>query len=192
MDAVEALLAERAWSDLRVEDVMSAAGLTRTAFYRYFPDLEAVLLALLASVRAELADAANRWLLLDADPYEGIIEANTALARVWSQHRAVLAAFSDAATSGSRIQKAWHQMVDSFLEPVEKRFADLTRRRLISLEHPSETARALVWMNERYLFETFARGRAVSVEDAGATLSQVWSRVLFFASRQPPAAPPPG
>jgi len=181
MDAVERLLGDRPYADLRVEDVMAASGLTRTAFYRYFPDLESVLLALLASVRTELADAANRWLLLDTDPDGGILEANTALARVWSRHWALLLAFSDAATSGSRIQVAWHEMVESFLDPVERRFADLARRGLTSLEYPAETARALVWMNERYLFETFARNRDVSVEVAAATLAQTWRRVLFSA-----------
>lgn len=182
MDAVERLLADRPYVGLRVEDVMVATGLTRTAFYRYFPDLESVLLALLASIRTELADAANRWLLLDADPDEGILEANTALAKVWSRHRALLLAFSDAATSGSRIQVAWHEMVESFVEPVGRRFADLSRRGLISLDYPAETARALVWMTERYLFETFARNRSVSVDVAAATLAQTWRRVLFSAA----------
>jgi AcrR family transcriptional regulator len=158
---------------------MATSGMTRTAFYRYFPDLESVLLALLDSVRTELADAANRWLRLDADPDEGILEANTALAEVWSRHRALLLAFSDAATSGSRIQVAWHEMVESFLDPVERRFADLSRRGLTSLDYPAETARALVWMNERYLFETFARDRNVPVDVAAAALSQIWREVLF-------------
>jgi AcrR family transcriptional regulator len=179
MDAVEALLADRAYGDLRVEDVMAASGLTRTAFYRYFPDLESVLLALLESVSIELADAANRWLLLETDPDEGLLAANTGLAEVWSRHAALMLAFGDAATSGSRIQAAWHEMVESFYEPVERRFDDLTRRGRMSLVHPAETARALVWMNERYLFETFARNRDVSVEEAAATLAAIWRRVLF-------------
>jgi len=179
MDAVEALLADRPYADLRVEDVMAASGLTRTAFYRYFPDLESVLLALLASVRTEIADAANRWLLLETDPDAGILEAATGLAQVWSRHRFLLLAFSDAATSGSRIQGAWHELIESFLGPVERRFADLTQRGRTSLAHPAETARALVWMNERYLFETFARDRDVTIEVAAATLAEIWRSVLF-------------
>ena len=179
MDAVERLLGNRPYAELRVEDVMSVSGLTRTAFYRYFPDLESVLLALLASVRTELAEGANRWLLSGTDPHDGLFDAHRELARVWCRHRALMLAFGDAATTGSRIQAAWHDMVESFVEPVESRFAELRLSGLISLEHPAETARALVWMDERYLFETFARRRDVSVEVAAATLTQTWRRVLF-------------
>lgn len=179
MDAVEALLAERPYADMRVEDVMAASGLTRTAFYRYFPDMESVLLALLDTVRTEIAEAANRWLLPETDPDEGILEAATGLAEVWSRHRFLLLAFSDAATSGSRIQGAWHELIEAYLEPVERRFDDLTRRGRTSLAHPAETARALVWMNERYLFETFARNREVTIGEAAATLGDIWRSVLF-------------
>jgi AcrR family transcriptional regulator len=179
MDAVETLLAERPYAELRVEDVMAASGMTRTAFYRYFPDLESVLLALLARVGVEIAEAANKWLLLEADPDAGILEAATGLAEVWSRHWALLLAFSDAATSGSRVQVAWHELIESFLEPVERRFDDLARRGRTALAHPAETARALVWMNERYLFETFARNRSVTVEEAAATLGDIWRSVLF-------------
>lgn len=179
MDSVERLLGDRSYAELRVEDVMAASGLTRTAFYRYFPDLESVLLALLASVRTELAEAANRWLLSGSDPLDGLLDAHVELARVWSCHRALMLAFGDAATTGSRIQAAWHDMVESFLAPVESRFAELQASGLISLRQPAETARALVWMDERYLFETFARGRDVAVEVAAATLAQIWQQVLF-------------
>lgn len=179
MDAVETLLANRPYGDLRVEDVMAESGLTRTAFYRYFPDLESVLLALLETVRAEITEAANLWLQLDTDPDEGIHQAATGLARVWSRHRALLLAFSDAATSGSRVQEAWHELIDAFRAPVVRRFDDLIRRGRTSMTNPAETARALVWMNERYLFETFARNRDVTVDEAAATIGEIWRRVLF-------------
>jgi AcrR family transcriptional regulator len=182
LDAVERLLADRPYSELRVEDVMTASGLTRTAFYRYFPDLESVLLALLETVSAELMDAANLWLVLDTDPDEGLLTANRGLAEVWSRHRDLMLAFSDAGTSGSRIQLAWHEMVDSYLTPVERRIDDLIQRGLTSLSNPAETARALVWMDERYLFETFARNRDVSVDVAAETLARIWRRVLFSVS----------
>ena len=179
MDAAESLLANRAYAELRVEDVMAVSGLTRTAFYRYFPDMEAVMLALLGSVRIEFFEAANRWLVLDADPDRGLVEATTGLAEVWSRHRALLLALGDAATSGSRVQVAWHDVVESFIDPVERRFADLARRGRTTLTYPAETARALVWMMERYLYETFARDRDVSVEVAAATVADIWRSVLF-------------
>jgi AcrR family transcriptional regulator len=179
MDAVAMLLEQMPYEELRVEDVMAEAGLTRTAFYRYFPDLESVLLAWLAIIVVELEDAANRWLALDVDPDEGILAATTGLAEVWCRHGKLLKAVLDAATSGSRIQAAWREMVASFFAPVERRFADLARRGRISVTYPEETARALVWMCERYLSETFTRDLEVPVEVAGATLADIWRRVAL-------------
>jgi AcrR family transcriptional regulator len=179
MDAVETLLEQGRYDDLRIEDVMGEAGLTRTAFYRYFPDLESVLLAWLDIIRVEFEEAANRWLAVDEDPDAGILAATTGLADVWSRHRKLLKAILDAATSGSRIQVSWRAMVESFFAPVEQRFADLARRGRIAVTHPEETARALVWMCERYLSETFTQDLEVSVETAGVTLADIWRRVAL-------------
>lgn len=179
MDALEALLRDRPYEEVRVEDLMAAAGLTRTAFYRYFPDLEAVLLAWIEIIGAELNLAADRFLAFDVDPYEGLLEANTGLAEVWARHRKLLTAIFDAATSRSRVQLAWRQLVESFIEPVERRLKDLSRQGRTTLANEAETARALVWMNERYFFETFARDAAVPLETAAATLADIWRRVLF-------------
>lgn len=179
MDAVETLLDKVRYDQLRVEDVMAEAGLTRTAFYRYFPDMESVLLAWLGVIRVEFDEAANRWLALDVDPDQGILAATTGLAEVWSRHRKLLKAILDAATSGSRIQVSWHAMVESFFLPVEKRFGDLAKRGRIAVAYPEETARALVWMCERYLSETFTQDRKVSVHTAGVTLADIWRRVAL-------------
>jgi hypothetical protein len=118
---------------------------------------------------------------LDVDPDAGILAATTGLAEVWSRHRKLLKAILDAATSGSRIQTAWREMVASFFAPVERRFADLAGRGRISIAYPEETARALVWMCERYLSETFTLDLDVPIEVAGATLAGIWRRVALGA-----------
>ena len=179
MDAVEALLQNGSYEEVRVEDVMGTAGLTRTAFYRYFPELESVLLAWIEIIRGEFTEAANLWLSFDVDPDEGLLTAMTGLAEVWTRHAGLVRGIFDAATTGSRVQLAWRQLVESFLGPVQQRLDDLSRQGRISLPNTGETARALVWMTERYFFETIAREHAVSVEIASSTLADIWRRVLF-------------
>jgi AcrR family transcriptional regulator len=179
MAALETLLADRSYQEVRVEDVMAAAGLTRTAFYRYFPDLESVLLAWLEIVGEELKEAANLWLSAESDPEDGLLAATTALAEVWARHSAVLRGIFDAATTGSRIQRAWRELVAWYFRPVEERFEGLTRDGRTSLAHPAETARALVWMTERYLSESYTRDLGVPVEVAAATLADIWRRAVF-------------
>lgn len=179
MDALEVLLVSRSYQDVRVEDLMGAAGLTRTAFYRYFPDLESVLLAWVEIIGAEFREAANRFLSREVDPVEGLLAANLGLAHVWVRHRGLLRGVFDAATTGSRVQAAWRQLVESFIVPVEQRIDELARQGRTSLTDTEETARALVWMNERYFFETIARDLGVSAENAASTLADIWRRVLF-------------
>lgn len=182
MDAVEALLQTGSYQEVRVEDVMGAAGLTRTAFYRYFPDLESVMVAWIEILEAEFTDAANLWLSFDVDPEEGLLTGITGLAEVWVRHAGLIRGVFDAATTGSAVQLAWRGLVESFLGPVKLRLDDLSGRGLISLPHTAETARALVWMTERYFFETVARELSVPVETAASTLTDIWRRVLFSQS----------
>jgi TetR/AcrR family transcriptional regulator, ethionamide resistance regulator len=179
MDSLEALLASRSYEDVRVEDLMAAAGLTRTAFYRYFPDLDSVLLAWIEILGAEFGEAAERFLAFDVDPDEGLLAATTGLAEVWVRHRGLLRGIFDAATTGNRVQLAWRDLVESFLGPVARRLHDLAERGRTSIPNEEETARALVWMNERYYFETLARDVGVSAETAASTLADIWRRVIF-------------
>src|SRR5579872_2575214 len=117
MDSLEALLASRSYQDVRVEDLMGAAGLTRTAFYRYFPDLESVLLAWVEVIGGEFNEAADRFFSREADPVEGLLAANLGLAEVWVRHRGLLRGIFDASTTGSRVQLAWRRLVESFIVP---------------------------------------------------------------------------
>ena len=55
LDATEALFEERPFWELNVEDVMATAGLGRTAFYRYFHDLESVVVRLMGGTRRRAA-----------------------------------------------------------------------------------------------------------------------------------------
>ncbi len=65
LDATQALLEERSFHDVNVEDIMARAGLGRTAFYRYFPDLESVVSRLMGTLVEELRGASQTWLAAD-------------------------------------------------------------------------------------------------------------------------------
>jgi AcrR family transcriptional regulator len=179
LDATEALLTDRAFRDLSVEDVMARAGLTRTAFYRYFPDLEAVLLRQLLSAQGELRHAADLWLNKDVDPREGLFAAATALAEVFFRHGRLLLALADASAGSPDIEAAWRTAIQSFVAPVQARIEGLSREGLCQISDPAQTAIALVWMNERYLLETFGRGQGLPIPEAAQTLATIWRRTLF-------------
>ncbi|MDE3205336.1 MAG: TetR/AcrR family transcriptional regulator [Acidobacteriota bacterium] len=179
LDATEALLADRPFRDLSIEDVMTRAGLTRTAFYRYFPDLEAVLLRQLLHARGELGRAADLWLNIDVDPREGLLPAATALAEVFCQHGRLLLALADASAGSPDIEQAWHAAIQSFVAPVQARIEGLHQQGLCQIADPAQTAIALVWMNERYLLETYGRDQGLPIPEAAQTLATIWRRTLF-------------
>lgn len=180
LEATEALLADRAFRDLTIEEVMAHAGLSRTAFYRYFPDLEAVLVRQLLAIRDELGAAADLWLRDGADPRSGLLPAATGLAEVFCRHGRLLLALADASAGSPDIEEAWHAAIQSFVAPVRDRIAGLCTEGSCDLDDPAQTAVALVWMNERYLLETFGRGSGVSVEAAAQTVASIWRRTLFL------------
>jgi AcrR family transcriptional regulator len=179
LDATETLLGTDSFHALTVEDVMRAAGLTRTAFYRYFPDLESVLLRRMSELHAELAEAADVFLNLDATLEGALVAAHTGLAKVYQAHGRILLAFADAAGRGPEVERAWHETIDSFVAPVVARLEDLQAKGLAQIGDIEETARALVWLDERYLLETFGRQHQGEVEVAARVLSGIWQRVLF-------------
>jgi AcrR family transcriptional regulator len=175
LDAVEVLLADRSFHDLTVEDVMASTGLTRTAFYRYFPDLEALLVQRMSEVAVEIRAAADRWLEASRDPRTTIYDSALAMAEVYRRHGRLLLAYSDAATTGDRVGIAWRQTVDSFVTLCTDRIGSLG----VAVGNTEETARALVGMIERYLTDTYGRQRDVPVEVAAETITIIWARTLF-------------
>src|ERR1700730_8175141 len=65
LDAAEALLAERSFGALSVDDLMARTGMTRSSFYHYFGSLDEVAVALMRRVQGEMMDAAAPWLRTD-------------------------------------------------------------------------------------------------------------------------------
>jgi len=178
-EATEAFLADHPLRELTVEGVIAPTGLGRTAFYRYFPDLESVLLRRLAQIDQELNDATDRWLDPDHDPEAGLVEAAQALAAVYHRHAPLLRAFSEAAAAGADLEAAWAELVASFVAQATERIDALVGRGLVTLAYPGEVARALVGMSERYLLDSLGREPVISVEVAATTLAQIWQRTLF-------------
>ena len=60
-DAVLGLLAEKPFKDLKIDEIASAAGLTRTGFYFYFKNKSEVLVVVVEELAADLFQEADRW-----------------------------------------------------------------------------------------------------------------------------------
>ena len=177
LTATGALLEERSFRDISVEEVMASAGLSRTAFYRYFPDLESVVTRLMGTLVSELRAAARRWLASD-DPETQLHDALLHFAAVYRDHGRLMQAFDDAAGTGPDLKQQWSGILGELVGPVEHHIESLAQAGRVEVDHPVETVRALSVLTDRYLLDVYWSDDQVPIERPAAVLVQIWSRTL--------------
>jgi len=177
LDATEALLEQRSFRDISVEEVMASAGLSRTAFYRYFPDLESVVTRLMATLVNELRAAARLWLFSD-DPETQLHDAVLHFAAVYRDHGRLMQAFDEAAGAGPDLKHQWAGTLGELVEPVERYIEALAQSGRVEVAHPVQTVRALSVMTDRYLLDVYWCDDRVPIETPTAVLVQIWARAL--------------
>lgn len=185
VDAAAALLEERRWHDIPVEDVMAAAGLGRTAFYRHFGDRGGLLLALLEDVKAAVDAAGSTWKTTPSDDPVGDLRTGLAeLTEVMRGHSRVLQAVVDEAAHDPEIERAREALIGYFTGATAARIEADVAAGVSQVEQPYEVASALVRMNESYLLAAF--GRPPYPEPVGITqvIAEVWEATIY--GRQQP------
>lgn len=179
LEAAGRFLADRPFHELTIEEVMSSTGMTRTAFYRYFPDLDSVLIRALANVSEDLLVSAD-W-LESAEPGRyrpGLEAAAGRLVAVYRAHGPLLRAAVDASVFSPRIGAAWHEVLDRFTATNADRIRQLVAAGVTSAPDATELARALVLMTESYLRDAASRD-TTRYEVVTETLVQIWDKTLF-------------
>jgi AcrR family transcriptional regulator len=178
LGATHDLLQDRAASEVTIADIMDAVGLSRTAFYRYFPDVNSVLVRLLGEV-------SNRFVMTwldapdDAD-FADVLrsDARTNLERM-EEHGAIVGACLDARTTAPELYAAWLKLTEVVVGRVGIRLEELNRRGVTQVGCPAETARALVTFSIYYLTEGLTRLGAEGRDALAETLQAVWYRTIF-------------
>ena len=181
--AAESLLRERPFRELTVDDLMAATTQSRTAFYRFFPDRNALVVRLLYDLAEELWTMSAVWLAGSGDP---LVEGRQSIERlvdVYQAHGPLLGAIHEAAALDDEVERVYQDLARRFVDATAARIErDSAAGRTVQLPDVREVATALVWMSERYLAATFARpglagpeAREVAVE----TLYTIWMRTLY-------------
>jgi TetR/AcrR family transcriptional regulator, ethionamide resistance regulator len=178
LEAAEAFLSERPFRAFSVDEVMARTTLSRPSFYVYFRDRNHLLGRLVEGIGGELFEAAGIWLEGDGDVHASL----GAVASVYGRHGLVLGAIADAAGHDPEAEATYRALIDRFVDATAERIErDIAAGRIEPLD-VRETARALVWMSERYLKETLGRLPQAPVETAARTLPEIWTRALYGAS----------
>jgi len=173
------LVRTRSYAQLSIGEIMDAAGIGRTLFYRYFDDLPDLLARASGEAIEELyaAEVELEETYRD-DPAKAVHFAIEAAVTVYSKHGPLLRALAEAATVDLRIataQRAFRGRFDKLVTQVLSRLSDAGVPRVADV---GETARALNLLNTSYLLDAFGDKPRISPEIAVQTLTEIWLGVV--------------
>jgi AcrR family transcriptional regulator len=177
--AAEALLRERPFRELTVDEVMRRTGLSRPSFYVYFKDRHELVLRVVAHLQAELLAVANRWYESLGGGPPVLQEALEGFVRVYGEHSAELRALADAATDDPDVEAAYGALIQTFIDVTAEHIVQEQKAGDVADLDASETAKAFAWMTERYLYHAFGPVQRVPQAKVVETLSAIWTRTLY-------------
>ena len=179
LDAARELLERHAWHELPLDEVTTRAGLSRTVFYRHFDDRQQLLLALLDEIAEDLTATGLRWKESGGDRREEIAASLRELTATYVAHGRLLQALADAAAQDGAVRAVYATLADELSATVQERIAREIAAGRSAVRDPREVARALVWMNERYLLSAFGRPPLADPEPVAAALAEVWLATVY-------------
>jgi AcrR family transcriptional regulator len=191
MRTAEELLETRPLSQISVDALARGAGLSRSAFYFYFPSKDAVVLALLERLVQEaggtLDDALQRAGLGPDSWREGI----AIFYEIFGAHRAVIQAAVELSESNEEAQSLWAQITAGWVAQVAERIGEERQSGVAPAGVPArDLATALVQMNERALRSVFTGDQpAIAEREVIDVLAHVWVSAIYAAARSGPPAP---
>jgi len=183
VEAAEALLRERPFRELTVDEVMRRTELSRPSFYVHFRDRHQLVLRVVEHIAVEFLTMSDHWYKGGGDGATLAREALEGVVALYERHGPVLRALADAATDDPDVEAAYDAMMKRFVDATAEHIAREMESGTIDALDPRQTATALVLMNERYLGATLG-GREPSTPPAVVieTLGRIWTRTLYRRS----------
>ncbi|MEU5567479.1 TetR/AcrR family transcriptional regulator [Micromonospora musae] len=186
----ERLMTGRPFAEISIDDLARGAGISRPAFYFYFPSKDAVLLTLLDRVTEE-ADAAAGTVLdrVAEDPRTRWRELISRFHDTFRAHRAVVLACAQARATNPEVRELWAAVLERWVRCTETTI-EAERRRGAAPDGLAarDLAVALNSMNERVTYATLAGDApAVAEADVVDVLLDVWLSAIY-RSTTPPSA----
>ena len=145
----------------------------------YFRYRHHLVLRVVEHLGSELFAMSERWLRGTGEGPQLAREALDGIVEVYAEHGPVMRALADAAADDPGVEEAYSAIVESFVRATARHIEDeIAAGRVLPMD-AAETAKALVWMMERYLNLSFGHGPATSRQAVADTLTTIWTRVLY-------------
>jgi AcrR family transcriptional regulator len=194
LDALEQLLVETPLRDLGVEEIASAAGITRTRFYYYYKSKHEAYAALLMRISAEVLEVYNlpdSWFVrpLDARPRDSLDLTLKRVLTVWYRHRFVLREASDMWNAVPEVGDHWREIMGGLADAMRQA---IDRERKLGVAPPGPDSRrlaqALIWQGERLLFLLYIEAPgAMSIRKLRELGVSLWLRSIYLADDPDPS-----
>ncbi|MEQ1067571.1 TetR/AcrR family transcriptional regulator [Acinetobacter sp. XH1741] len=179
LEAAEQFLNEHHFRDLNIDEVMRRTGLKRPAFYVHFRDKHDLTLRLVENIAKELFSITERWLAgnnLQDDLERALVDS----INVYMQHGRLLRAFVEAASGDERVDTVYRAIIQDFIKAAAQHIrAEQQTGNIKQNLDVDETAKALIWLEERYLSEAFGRSSPVEPEVVIRVLRNIWTSTLY-------------
>jgi TetR/AcrR family transcriptional regulator, ethionamide resistance regulator len=179
--ATASLLAGRAFADLSVAEILTAAGVSRGTFYFYFDSRYDVLAELVRRAVAQGLGAAEPWLARPADKMAALRQGTMAGARLWQANGPVLRAIVENWRSEPRLTELWQQQMQLFTDAtVAQISADPEAMAHLAGQNMAGVASALTWLGERVYYLAACGTPPFDDESVVAsTLVHIWASTLY-------------
>lgn len=179
LKAAEQALRERPFREVTVDEVMSRTGLKRPAFYVHFHDRYDLVLRVVQHIGKELFAIAEYW-LSGENPLRDARKSLRGLVDVYSEHGQVLRALADASVTDARVEQAYRGLVTGFIRAAAEHIRQEQKLGRVDANlDANETARALIWLEERYLYETLGRLPQSNPDAVLQVLFRIWTATLY-------------
>lgn len=179
LQVVEDMLDEgESFTELSVERLVQAAGMSRSTFYVYFEDKGDLLRAWFSEINEELVAAAAYWWKIDGDSTrEDVRAVLERIVRTYRPHTTLMAATYDAAAYDTSVRGLVEDMMKSNVASLRKHIRAGQQAGFIDPELPAaQTSAWLTWMAERGLHQLVRRAGEAELQgliDAYAAI--VWN-----------------
>jgi AcrR family transcriptional regulator len=179
LSAARGVFEERGFTDTRMSDVASAAGVSHGTVYVYFESKESLLSEIIDAV---LGEAATYLRVADiSDPQARVAQANQRYLRVYDRNARLLQVVEQVATADANFAEKLNEFRARHVRRLADAIAGLQQSGRVASDIDAGVAAAAL----SAMVEGYARHATdIRVEDANDTLTRLWVRALGLAGEE--------
>ena len=183
LDAARTTFEQRGFSETRMSDVATAAGVSHGTVYTWFDSKESMLRALVDELVNELRGALRAH--SDASPVERVSLANDAYLQAYRRNARLIDVAEQVAVTHEHFRRQLSNIRTLHVERVARDIRRLQEERIAAQDVDAHTAAAaLCGMVEAFARNWFGRGETHDAQRAVDTLTVLWTRSLGIAVLQ--------